>query len=400
MRGATPLMRSMPTRARPPRSAAPVEFDDGARPAPPEQPAPAPPSPLVHRVARASLVWLVSWTFALPLVGAMLLRRVAATSVVAALALALGYAVVSYDGCERRDGRVALRLTAWWPICHGYFPVRLHFAAEGVVAPSGGPIDPRWGARLRRALPTRERAHVLAFHPHGPFPLGASVVMPNLVRLGRGLGDDVGGGHFDRVRMATASAVFALPLVRDMYLSLGCVSADRATLRGVLARGHTVGILPGGEREQLLVAPHEAPTEPLVRPRDGLLRLALEARAPIVPVFVFGKRRAYGALSVGASARVTLARRFRIGVPAAYGFVCAPFMPRAVPIDVVFGGALDVARFVDGDGGAPSAAQVEALREAYCEAVAALFESHKHQFGYGHKRVEWIDHRSVDAKCQ
>ena len=82
----------------------------------------------------------------------------------------------------------------------------------------------------------------------------------------------------------------------------------------------------------------------------------------------------------------------------AYGFVCAPFMPRAVPIDVVFGGALDVARFVDGDGGAPSAAQVEALREAYCEAVAALFESHKHQFGYGHKRVEWIDHRSVDAK--
>ena len=86
-----------------------------------------------------------------------------------------------------------------------------------------------------------------------------------------------------------------------------------------------------------------------------------------------------------------LARRFRIGIPAAYGFALAPFMPRAVPIDVVFGGALDVARFVDGD--APIDAQIEALREAYCGAVAALFESHKHQFGYGHKRVEWIEHR-------
>jgi hypothetical protein len=95
------------------------------------------------------------------------------------------------------------------------------------------------------ALPER---FILALHPHGPFPLSASVLMPQLARFGETLSD-----LFSKVRFAAASAVFWLPCVREMYLSLGCVEAGRKSLEKCLTSGHSIAILPGGEDEQLLV---------------------------------------------------------------------------------------------------------------------------------------------------
>lgn len=208
------------------------------------------------------------------------------------------------------------------------------------------------------------------------------------------------------MRFAAASAVFALPLVRDVYLALGCVEASRQTLRGVLAADHALAILPGGEAEQLLVPDVEDRVEDCVEPRDGLFRLALEARAPILPAFAFGERDAYTASAFGLEARLAWSRRYRVGVPCAWGrhWWCPPVLyrytesffslapghgacqvPRRGPVTIVVGRAV----------AAPPAAARDAVAEykrRYRAAVADLFAAHKHAVpgDYGHRRLRWL----------
>jgi hypothetical protein len=81
--------------------------------------------------------------------------------------------------------------------------------------------------------------YILAMHPHGPFPVCASLLMPQLARFGETLGD-----LFAPLRFAAASAVFWMPIVRDMYLWLGAIEASKETLTRALRGGHSVNLLP------------------------------------------------------------------------------------------------------------------------------------------------------------
>jgi len=290
-------------------------------------------------VYASCVVHAVSTVFVWPVAWAALLRRLPHVAAAATLA---AYVFGSYKGRpERVFGRPWHALNVFYTSCHRYFPVSLD-------------LD----------LATLPDQFVLTLHPHGPFPLAASILMPQLA-----LKNDA---RLRRVRFAAASAVFWLPLVRDVYVALGCVEASRTTLTRCLKAGLSVAILPGGEAEQLLVCPPEFPTEDLVAPRDGLFRLALETGAPIVPAYGFGERDAYRSSAYGLAARRAWSKRYRVGVPFAWGrYWFFPFVPRRQAVRVCVGepvpppppGPLDV--------------RVATYRDNYKTAVEALFERHK-----------------------
>jgi hypothetical protein len=200
---------------------------------------------ITTRVLTYAIVYGVSATFFFPF-GLMYLflclyNRLGGglLGVGASLSLASVYAHLNYGGNpERKTGRIWLALNKRWTISHWYFPVTLKVwdGAECTAKPS---------LAHTTALP---KCFILALHPHGPFPLSASVLMPQLARFGETLGD-----LYSNVRFAAASVVFWVPGVREMYLSLGCVEAGRRTLTTCLTTGHSIAILPGGEDEQLLV---------------------------------------------------------------------------------------------------------------------------------------------------
>ena len=235
------------------------------------------------------------------------------------------------------------------------------------------------------------KQYIMAMHPHGPFPVSASIVMPQLARFGEPLGD-----LFEPVRFAAASAIFALPLVRDMYLWLGAIEAGRKTLLHALSKGHSLAILPGGEHEQLLVCPDGSPFEDVVPPVDGLFRLALETQTPIVPVFSFGERRSYESSSFGLSFRVGLVKKYRIGLPIAWGrHKWFPFVPNPVPITIVVGKPIPLQSLPSsGDLGAA----VAELRSSYLSAVQELFEAHKGSCEVAsRKTLRWVARAALET---
>ena len=200
---------------------------------------------ITTRILTNGIVYGVSATFFFPLgfiyLFACLYTRSGGGFIGAGITLFVAsvYAYLNYGGRpERRTGRIWLALNKRWTISHWYFPVTLKIwdGSKCTETPS---------VSHKAALP---KCFILALHPHGPFPVSASILMPQLAHFGETLGD-----IFSNLRFAAASAVFWLPGVREMYLWLGCVEAGRRTLTTCLDTGHSIAILPGGEDEQLMV---------------------------------------------------------------------------------------------------------------------------------------------------
>ena len=337
-----------------------------------------------HRFLTILIIYGVSGTFFFPMGAYYLLKKLAHTlggwvGIAVSSAIALAYFVTSYRGRpERRTGRMLLWLNKWWTISHWWFPISLRVWNGTDCSEDPSPAH-------KAALPSK---FILAMHPHGPFPLSASVIMPQLAKFGAPLGD-----LFASVRFAAATAVFVIPFVRDMYLWLGCIEAGRSTLTLALNRGHSVAILPGGEDEQLIVCHDDDIYEDLVLPRDGLFRLALECETPLIPCFSFGERRTYQASSFMLGWRLHLVKKYRVGIPVAWGsHWWFPFVPRRLPVQIVIGKPIPLR--LNGKGserGTATHAEIDALRDRYQKSIESLFEEHKGVDEVAKKKmVRWV----------
>lgn len=52
-------------------------------------------------------------------------------------------------------------------------------------------------------------------------------------------------------RVLAASILFKIPLWREMCLWTHCVDAGKTTAQYVIEKGHSLFVVPGGEREQV-----------------------------------------------------------------------------------------------------------------------------------------------------
>lgn len=228
------------------------------------------------------------------------------------------------DGSEKTDRRFwPTFASAWWTGCHYIWQVRTL-----LPLPSGGWSDSPVDSEAHRSvLNVEKQTFVFGLFPHGAVPLGGAVLRPQVARW---------PWLSERLRVGVADVVFRLPGAREFYQWFGSLSAGWRPMLAQLRAGKSVLLLPGGIKEQLTLC---KPGEDVVvlRERRGFVKLALLTGSPLVPVYVFGERRAFKVQET--LTRIVgglLKRMFRAGVPCVRGrwFTLMPF---ATPLTIVFG---------------------------------------------------------------
>lgn len=157
--------------------------------------------------------------------------------------------------------------------------------------------------------------------------------------------------------------------------------------------GYPIAVFSGGMHEQLLVCPDESPYEDVIAPTDGLLKLALSTNTPIVPAFSFGERRAYHSSTFLLSFRTYLVKKYRIGIPWAWGkHIWFPFVPFSVPINIVIGEPIKLPVLSVSQDSQVELEAINDLRKKYIEAMTELYEKHKNLDEVASKKkLRWIE---------
>lgn len=162
-------------------------------------------------------------------------------------------------------------------------------------------------------------------------------------------------------------------------------------------------IFVGGEREQLLASSASMaskngkppPITLVLNDRKGFVRLALQAGAPIVPLFCFGENDFYHTLSVDDDPwtgwlRKLLVRKFRIAIPVFFGR-WGTFLPlEGAQLNLVVGAPVSLDA---GDSAVAAMTQeqrVDALHAKYIQAVQALYDATKGQFGHADRELRIV----------
>jgi len=215
----------------------------------------------------------------------------------------------------------------------------------------------------------KEKLAVLAVHPHG-------VASDFRILMDGILYEALPDRH---VLTLAASVLFRLPLVRELSLWTRCIDASRPVAERALRRGHSLMVLPGGEREQIRTRFQK---EEVFLPSMGFVKLALKEGAVLVPCYVFGCVDLYKTYSFLHGPREWLRKKFRVCVPLYSGSIGV--LPRRVPLNVVCGAPLDIACATPGQ---PTDDEVSAACKTYVEALKQLFDTHKEEFGYGEREL-------------
>ena len=218
---------------------------------------------------------------------------------------------------------------------------------------------------------------IAAASPHGVFPYG------NLLLV---LGWRLWAGH--AIVGLASSAALRPPLFRQELQAMGVQNASRETCRAALAQNATVGINPGGVAEVFVCCLEESTEERIVlQSRRGIIRMALQHGADLVPIYVFGNNQVYrGWSGQGVPGLVALnefvSRKFlgtallwivgRWGLP----------IPKRVPLLAVIGKPIRTARVEH-----PTDEQIRKHHETFMAAVQALFDEYKEMYGWKDKKL-------------
>jgi 2-acylglycerol O-acyltransferase 2 len=151
-------------------------------------------------------------------------------------------------------------------------------------------------------------------------------------------------------------------------------------MRGLLERGRSVLLIPGGVAECLRMTPSCEVV--YLRKRFGFVKLAMQTGAQLVPAYSFGQTRTYSYWKLGpplCSDATTSALSKVIGLaPMAFWGRWGTPMPRQAKVHTVVGKAIPVEKRVD-----PTNEEVAAKLEEFIGAVKGLFERHRGENGYG-----------------
>lgn len=127
--------------------------------------------------------------------------------------------------------------------------------------------------------------------------------------------------------MIVASVGYRAPLIRQLMGWIGCILANRGSIRAALGAGDSVAVFPGGIAEMVRT---DASSERLVlQGRKGFVKLALEQGVPIVPVYVFGQSLLWSHLRLPGLEAISRALRTALILP--YGRF-GLLVPRRLPL--------------------------------------------------------------------
>lgn len=287
------------------------------------------------------------------------------STIVTCVTLCVTFITVEYlpsyfSGAHRRGDSYSERVATWpgWHFCW----TRVMRMPPAEVVLHDATMDP-----------TVQR--IFGSHPHGVGSLHHMGVMmcPPVCAPGK---------SFERVspgksrRELAATILFRIPGLRELALALGCCDAGRAVVDNVLAKGLSIGLMVGGEQEQLLSQRGEHTV--YVTKRKGIMKMALRHGVPLVPCYAFGETDLYHQSRIGLPFRQWMASTLGIAITLAYGrFLLLPFLPIPTKVVQVIGTPISVDKVAE-----PSAQDIERLHAKYMAGLKAVFDEHKGRLGY------------------
>lgn len=247
-----------------------------------------------------------------------------------------------------------------------------------------------------------DRHYVIGMHPHGLLPLGA--ILNGLTWAGGGLRGVTASGvdlpeppepgpmlhqrWFPQMclRAAVASGACGLfPGFYEMFTKLGAFECTKPFMQKVLRDGRDVAVFPGGAQESMYAAPGRYVC--LIRKRKGFVRLAIEERLDILPMWTFGDEALVPQSLEPHWAIVKLQQLFKEAV----GLLVPPTfsgLPRFPPLTLVTGVPISLGDLWPAEvGGEVSQAAVDEGHARYICAIRELFDRNKAHVPGGHEKA-------------
>jgi len=251
----------------------------------------------------------------------------------------------------------------------------------------------------RRRWQDHEEHFVIAMHPHGLLPIGA--ILSGLTTAGGGLqGVTASGAELQepaepgellhqrwfrhmRLRAAVASGACGLfPGFYEMFTKLGAFECTKPFMREVLRSGRDVAVFPGGAQESAYAIPGRYICS--ILKHKGFVRLAIEERRNILPMWTFGDEALVPQMSAPPGFVTGLQRVLK----EAFGLLVPPTLagrPRFPPLTLVTGVPLVLQDLWPARaGGEVPQAAVEEGHRRYIRAVRELFDRNKAHVPGGH----------------
>jgi len=216
----------------------------------------------------------------------------------------------------------------------------------------------------------------MGFHPHGILPL--TTLWLRLCPQWRAVAPDY--------TLLTASVVHYIPVMRDLLHWLGAREVSRASIAGALRGGKSVLLVPGGQAEMLESRSGAKKMKLVIRHR-GLMRLAIEHGAPLVPIISFGETELMDNVRVPGLQQWFVRR---LGLPPLhmpYGWLGLP-VPRPHPVTVCIGAPVRPPPLAQGV--RPTTEMVEAFHKDYYQAVSSLFHEFRAEAGFPDLELELL----------
>ena len=259
------------------------------------------------------------------------------------LIVALPYIYTYIDLSELNVGRKSAWFCSWriWTFLRNYFSLQLIKTVD---------LDPR-------------KTYIFAVHPHGILPFGGMMNMSSDIT-----GFELLFPGIQRRGLA-ASFTFYIPLYRDFLLAAGICDAARYTARGLLEKGISIYLVPGGATEALYSSPDADIL--VLKKRLGFIRLALQHGASVVPVFSFNETNTFSQFSGNNS----ILNRIKAQFQAIFGIslpLIKNIIPRRVPVTSVCGKPIDLPKIPE-----PSDEIVRYHLDRYINELQALYQQHK-----------------------
>lgn len=223
----------------------------------------------------------------------------------------------------------------------------------------------------RESLPGLDQAqkpNLYAFHPHGAFCMGWSVLFCSKI-----MNDSL-------VRFVFSPVLYASPLFRLWCRLVGRPgSASKAAMIGYMKerkdnkRRDHLALPPGGFEEATLSC--EGKDRVYIKKRVGFVKLALQHGYNVVPVYTFGENMTYSNVQGMWKLRLWLNN---LGLPAIviFGWWLIPLLPKrhARGIKVVVGDTIVLPKIPN-----PTREEVKLWHDKYIAALIRLFEEHKEE---------------------
>eukprot|EP00397_Hematodinium_sp_SG-2012_P040656 GEMP01044589.1.p1 GENE.GEMP01044589.1~~GEMP01044589.1.p1 ORF type:complete len:317 (+),score=28.33 GEMP01044589.1:70-951(+) len=186
---------------------------------------------------------------------------------------------------------------------------------RGIFAMPKGWVANYFPAKLTKTVDLDVGPYFFACHPHGIIGVGTFLTFG-----GNSLGFHEAFPKPEVVLLGL-DKIFKVPFYREIVLALGIGSCGKKTIANLLSQGKSVALNIGGARESLL-PPNDMEVPLILKGRVGFVKLALQAKTPIVPVYCFGEHDMFHYVSIPSWTeylQLKVQRIFGFGTPIFYG---------------------------------------------------------------------------------